>query len=195
VKEGSRKCVVEVKTPVFGTHLVEPLLAALGGALALGLTPEECARGLARLRRTGLRGEVYRLRDDIAVYDDSYNASPAAVAAVLRYGAEGARRQNRRLVAVLGGMFELGAGAREYHREAGQLASEVGVDLLVCVGDEARWYAEAFPGETIFYEGAGEAAEGLENELRGGDYVVVKGSRGVGLDRLTRKLKERLALV
>jgi UDP-N-acetylmuramoyl-tripeptide--D-alanyl-D-alanine ligase len=195
VKEGSRKCMVEVKTPVFGTHLVEPLLAALGGALALGLTPEECARGLVRLRRTGLRGEVYRLRDDIVVYDDSYNASPAAVAAVLRYGAEGARRQNRRLVAVLGGMFELGAGAREYHREAGQLAGEVGVDLLVCVGDEARWYAEAFPGETIFYEDAGEAAEGLENELRGGDYVVVKGSRGVGLDRLTRKLKERLALV
>jgi UDP-N-acetylmuramoyl-tripeptide--D-alanyl-D-alanine ligase len=195
VKEGSRKCMVAVKTPVFGTHLVEPLLAALGGALALGLTPEECARGLARLRRTGLRGEVYRLRDDIVVYDDSYNASPAAVAAVLRYGAEGARRQNRRLVAVLGGMFELGAGAREYHREAGQLAGEVGVDVLVCVGDEARWYAEAFPGETIFYEDAGEAAEGLENELRGGDYVVVKGSRGVGLDRLTRKLKERLALV
>jgi UDP-N-acetylmuramoyl-tripeptide--D-alanyl-D-alanine ligase len=195
VKDEPKKCVVEVKTPVFGTHLVEPLLAALGGALALGLSPEECARGLARLRRTGLRGEVYRLRDDIVVYDDSYNASPAAVAAVLRYGAEGARRQNRRLVAVLGGMFELGAGAREYHREAGQLAGEVGVDLLVCVGDEARWYAEAFPGETIFYEDAEEAAEGLENELRGGDYVVVKGSRGVGLDRLTRKLKERLALV
>lgn len=195
VKDGPKKRVVEVKTPVFGTHLVEPLLAALGGALALGLSPEECARGLARLRRTGLRGEVYRLRDDIVVYDDSYNASPAAVAAVLRYGAEGARRQNRRLVAVLGGMFELGSGAREYHREAGRLAGEVGVDLLVCVGDEARWYAEAFPGETIFYEDAGEAAEGLENELRGGDYVVVKGSRGVGLDRLTRKLKERLALV
>lgn len=195
VKDGPKKRVVEVKTPVFGTHLVEPLLAALGGALVLGLSPEECARGLARLRRTGLRGEVYRLRDDIVVYDDSYNASPAAVAAVLRYGAEGARRQNRRLVAVLGGMFELGAGAREYHREAGQLAGEVGVDLLVCVGDEARWYAEAFPGETIFYEDAGEAAEGLENELWGGDYVVVKGSRGVGLDRLTRKLKERLALV
>ncbi len=195
VRDGAEERVVEVKTPVFGTHLVEPLLAAIGGALALGLTPEECARGLVRLRRTGLRGEVYRLRDDILVYDDSYNASPAAVAAVLRYGAEGARRQNRRLVAVLGGMFELGAGAREYHREAGQLAGEIGVDLLVCVGDEARWYAEAFSGEVLFYEDAGEAAEGLENELRGGDYVVVKGSRGVGLDRLTRKLKERLALV
>ena len=195
VREGTKERGVEVKTPVFGTHLVEPLLAAIGGALALGLGPEECARGLTRLRRTGLRGEVYRLRDDIVVYDDSYNASPAAVAAVLRYGAEGARGQNRRLVAVLGGMFELGAGAREYHREAGCLAGEVGVDLLVCVGDEARWYAESFPGEVLLYEDAEEAAEKLERELRGGDYVVVKGSRGVGLDRLTQKLKERLALV
>jgi UDP-N-acetylmuramoyl-tripeptide--D-alanyl-D-alanine ligase len=195
VREGTKERVVEVKTPVFGTHLVEPLLAAIGGALALGLVPEECARGLTRLRRTGLRGEVYRLRDDIVVYDDSYNASPAAVAAVLRYGAEGARGQNRRLVAVLGGMFELGAGAREYHREAGCLAGEVGVDLLVCVGDEARWYAESFPGVVLLYADAEEAAEKLERELRGGDYVVVKGSRGVGLDRLTRKLKERLALV
>jgi UDP-N-acetylmuramoyl-tripeptide--D-alanyl-D-alanine ligase len=121
VREGTKERAVEVKTPVFGTHLVEPLLAAIGGALALGLGPEECARGLTRLRRTGLRGEVYRLRDDIVVYDDSYNASPAAVAAVLRYGAEGARGQNRRLVAVLGGMFELGPGRGSTTARAGCL--------------------------------------------------------------------------
>ena len=193
VKDEGR--AIEVKAPVFGTHLVEPLLAAIGGGLALGMDPEECVRGLTRLRRTGLRGEVYKLREDIIVYDDSYNASPAAVAAVLRYGAEGAQRQNRRFVAVLGGMFELGAAAREYHREAGRLAAQFGVDLLVCVGDEAGWYAEAFPGETLRYESAEAAAEGLEGVLQEGDYVVVKGSRGVGLDRLTRKLKERLALV
>ena len=185
----------EIRSPVFGTHLVEPLLAALGGALALGLALEECARGISRLRRTGLRGEVYRLRDDIVVYDDSYNASPAAIAAVLRYGAEQASRQGRRLVAVLGGMFELGAAARAYHREAGKLAEEVGVNLLVCVGDEARWYAEAFSGKTLFYEDAETAAQDLEERLQAGDYVVVKGSRGVKLDILTRKLKESLTLV
>jgi UDP-N-acetylmuramoyl-tripeptide--D-alanyl-D-alanine ligase len=195
VKEGLEEGSVEVKTPVFGTHLVQPLLAAAGGALALGLGLKACARGFQRLRRTGLRGEVYRLRDDIFVYDDSYNASPAAVAAVLRYGAEGAKTHGRRFVAVLGGMFELGAGAREYHREAGRLAGEVGVDLLVCVGDEARWYAEGYPGEAVFYQDAEEAAKALEGELRGGDYIVIKGSRGVGLDRLTQRLKERLALV
>jgi UDP-N-acetylmuramoyl-tripeptide--D-alanyl-D-alanine ligase len=186
---------VEVRSPVFGTHLVEPLLAALGGALALGLDLEEYARGISRLRRTGLRGEVYRLRDGIVVYDDSYNASPAAVAAVLRYGSEQAARQERRLVAVLGGMFELGAAARAYHREAGKLAEEVGVDLLVCVGDEARWYAEDYSGKTLLYEDAAAAADDLEHKLQSGDYVIVKGSRGVKLDILARKLKESLALV
>jgi UDP-N-acetylmuramoyl-tripeptide--D-alanyl-D-alanine ligase len=185
----------EVRSPVFGTHLVEPLLAALGGALALGLDLKEYARGATRLRRTGLRGEVFRLRDDIVVYDDSYNASPAAVAAVLRYGSEQAARQGRRLVAVLGGMFELGAAARAYHQEAGKLAEEVGVTLLVCVGDEARWYAEAYSGRTLFYEDADSAADDLEHRLQCGDYVIVKGSRGVKLDVLTRKLKESLALV
>jgi UDP-N-acetylmuramoyl-tripeptide--D-alanyl-D-alanine ligase len=174
---------------------VEPLLASLGGALTLGLDLEVAARGLARLRRTGLRGDVYRLKDDIVVYDDSYNASPAAVAAVLRYGAEQAAGQGRRLVVVLGGMFELGPCAREYHREAGKLADEVGVDLLACVGDEARWYAEAFSGRTLFYEDAATAADALRDELRSGDYLVVKGSRGVGLDTLTRRLRESLALV
>jgi UDP-N-acetylmuramoyl-tripeptide--D-alanyl-D-alanine ligase len=92
-------------------------------------------------------------------------------------------------------MFELGPCAREYHREAGKLADEVGVDLLACVGDEARWYAEAFSGRTLFYEDATTASDTLRNELRSGDYLIVKGSRGVGLDALTRKLRESLALV
>lgn len=184
----------EVRSPVFGTHLVQPLLAAIGGALALGVDLENAARGVARLKRTGMRGEVYRLRDDILVYDDSYNASPAATAAVLRYGAEGARG-GRRLVTALGGMFELGPGAREYHREIGELAEELGVDLLVCVGDEARWYAETFSGETLFFPDANTAADELGALLRAGDYVIVKGSRGVKLDTLTRRLRENLALV
>lgn len=185
----------EVRVPIFGTHLIEPLLAAFGGALCLGATLEECARGVSRIKRTGMRGDVYRLRDGIVVYDDSYNASPKAMEAVLRYGADQAKRQGKRFVAVLGGMFELGAEARAYHRQTGEVAEEVGVDLLIGVGDEARWYAESFSGDTALYEDAMSAAEGIQEALRGGEYVVVKGSRGVGLDLLTSRLKEKLTLV
>lgn len=191
VRHGDETAAVE--SPVFGTHLVAPLLAAFGGALALGVGLEDCAAGVSRLKRTGLRGELYRLRDGIVVYDDSYNASPVANEAVLRYGAEQAKEG--RLVAVLGGMFELGAGAREYHREIGALAGELGVELLVCVGDEARWYAEGFDGEAVFYEDAVSAGDGLKSRLEGGDYVIIKGSRGVGLDVVSRKLREELDLV
>lgn len=193
VHHGEREARVE--SPVFGSHLVEPLLAAFGGALALGLDLEDCARGVKRLKRTGLRGEVHRLRDGIVVYDDSYNASPVANEAVLRHGAEEIRASGGRLVAVLGGMFELGVGAREYHREIGALATELGVGLLVCVGDEARWYAESFGGETVLYADAEAAGEGLKGYLEVGDYVVVKGSRGVGLESVSRRLREELAVV
>jgi len=185
----------QARAPVFGTHLVEPLLAATGGAVALGMDLEDAARGLARLKRSGMRGDVYRLRDDVLVYDDSYNAaSPPSMAAVLRYAAQAARSQNRRLVVVLGGMFELGPGARAYHREIGEIANGLGVGLLACVGDEARWYAETFSGEALHYPDAGSAI-GICKHLRPGDYLIVKGSRGVGLDTLTRQLKESLALV
>ncbi len=66
--------------------------------------------------------------------------------------------------------------------------------MLVCVGDEARWYAETFSGKTVHYPDAGSAA-GIREHLRPGDYLIVKGSRGVGLDTLTRQLRESLALV
>jgi UDP-N-acetylmuramoyl-tripeptide--D-alanyl-D-alanine ligase len=92
-------------------------------------------------------------------------------------------------------MFELGPAARAYHQEAGRLAEEAGVNLLVCVGDEARWYAEAFSGKTLFYKDAEAAAADLGERLEARDYVVVKGSRGVGLDALTHKLKESLTHV
>ncbi|WP_119068171.1 UDP-N-acetylmuramoyl-tripeptide--D-alanyl-D-alanine ligase [Rubrobacter indicoceani] len=185
----------EVLAPVFGTHLIQPLLAAIGGGLALGLSLEECAAGAARIKRTGLRGELFSLRGDITVYDDSYNASPAAMSAVLKYGAGQAAQQERRFVAILGGMFELGSSTRAYHQEIGDVAATSGVDLLVCVGEEARWYAETFPGESVAYPDAETAAEELPGLLKPNDYVVVKGSRGIGLDRVTLTLKESLPLV
>lgn len=186
---------VEVRSPVFGTHLVQPLLAAIGGGLALGLSLEECASGVGRIKRTGLRGEIFKLRDGITLYDDSYNASPAAMSAVLRYGAGQAAQREGRLVAVLGSMFELGPQTRAYHHEVGDTAAETGVDLLVCVGEEARWYAESFTGEHLHYPDADSAADGVAAALKPGDYVVIKGSRGVGLETLTRKLRESLPIV
>jgi UDP-N-acetylmuramoyl-tripeptide--D-alanyl-D-alanine ligase len=155
------------RAPVFGTHLVEPLLAATGGAVALGMDLEDAARGLARLKRTGMRGDVYRLRDDVLVYDDSYNAaSPPSMAAVLRYAAGAAGRQGRRLVGRARWDVRARAGREGLPPRDRRARRRAGGGLLACVGDEARWYAETFSGKTVHYPDAGSAAGSASTSAR-----------------------------
>jgi UDP-N-acetylmuramoyl-tripeptide--D-alanyl-D-alanine ligase len=104
-------------------------------------------------------------------------------------GGAGAPAPARRL-AVLGDMLELGAEAGPaLHREVGAYASARGVELLVTVGPQAAAIAGAFAGETHSVPDAEAAGELLEGLLRDGDMVLVKGSRGVGLERVAQILQ------
>jgi UDP-N-acetylmuramyl pentapeptide synthase len=89
-----------------------------------------------------------------------------------------------RRVAVLGDMLELGPQAPQFHREIGQHASARGVDVLVTVGTMGAQTRSAFTGEAHSVADAAAAAELLRGLLRAGDMVLVKGSRGVGLERV-----------
>jgi UDP-N-acetylmuramoyl-tripeptide--D-alanyl-D-alanine ligase len=115
------------------------------------------------------------------VVNDCYNANPMSMRAALEHLA--ASPAERR-IAVLGAMAELGPGAAGYHREVGRRAAELGIDLLVTVGEEALPYAERFDGETRVVGTPEEAGALLEELARPGDRVLVKGSRSVGLERV-----------
>ncbi len=152
-------------------------LAAVAAALAVGVLPS----GRMEAPTGELRGELVPLPDGAVVINDCYNASPLSVRAALdelaAYDAGGGRR-----VAVLGDMLELGAEEAALHREVGSLASAAGVELLVTVGPRAVAMLDTFDGEGYAVADAGEAAA-LTAELVGpGDVVLVKGSRGVGLE-------------
>ena len=120
--------------------------------------------------------------------DDTYNASPVSVAAALEFLAETPAADGARY-AVLGDMLELGPDEERLHREIGARAAEV-VDALVAVGPRGRWIAEAATAAGLprvaLASDAEEAIEVVEREMapRVGDVVLVKGSRGVELDRL-----------
>jgi len=136
------------------------------------------------------RGRVIAIADDISLVDDSYNSSPLAVRRLL----ELLGRAPGRRVAVLGEMYELGALAEKAHRGAGREAATA-CDLLIAVGGaDAELIAEGAreagqPNEsTYLVEDADHAAELLRRLLRSGDVVLVKGSRGVGLDRTVAAL-------
>jgi len=164
-------------------HNLANLLAAVAAARALGVTPE----GELRVRFSALRGERIALPGGIVLVNDCYNANPMSMRAAIEDLTETA---TARRVAVLGDMLELGREAGPgLHREVGAYASMHGVDLLVTVGPLAAEMAAAFSGEAHRVPDAQAAGELLGGLLREGDTVLVKGSRGVGLERVAQLLQ------
>jgi UDP-N-acetylmuramyl pentapeptide synthase len=142
------------------------------------------------VRFSSLRGEVLELPGGIVVVNDCYNANPVSMRAALEHLAAVAdRRGAQRVVAVLGDMRELGPAAAGFHREAGAQAAAAGVELLVAVGDHARDYLRGFGGPGEQAPDAESAAALAARLVRTGDVVLVKASRGVGLERVTAELQ------
>ena len=163
-------------------HLRGNALAALAAARAVGVEPE----GPVEVEISGLRGERIVLEGEIVVIDDCYNASPMSMRAALADHAESA---TGRRVAVLGDMYELGPDERRFHAELGADARHAGVDVLVTVGELARAAGPAWGGEDlVVLDSAAEAAERLPGIVEPGDTVLVKGSRGVGLEVVAQAL-------
>ena len=177
-----------------GRHNVSNALAAAAVGLALGLGIEDIARGLAAARPVGGRG-VWKRAGDVAILDDTYNASPASVRAALDTLA--ARRGTRRAIVVLGDMLELGALSDEAHREVGRAIAALPADELVGVGRAAALAVEAARaaglGEAHHTATFEEAVTRLLKRLAPGDVVLVKGSRGMRMERVVDALVARLA--
>ncbi len=164
------------------SHNLRNLLAAVAAARALGVTPA----GRLEVELSPLRGEHIALADGITVINDCYNANPTSMRAALD---DLAATATGRRVAVLGDMLELGAEAPRWHREIAAHARACGVELLVAVGPLAAEMGKG-EGEGVLYPvpDAEAAAALLPQVLRAGDCVLVKGSRGVGLEVLAERL-------
>jgi UDP-N-acetylmuramoyl-tripeptide--D-alanyl-D-alanine ligase len=168
---------IELELAYDQPHNLTNTLAAVGAALALGVRPE----GRVDPRFARLRGEVVELATGVTVVNDCYNANPMSMRAALEHLA--AARATRR-IAVLGGMGELGSEAERYHREVGELAAELGVNALVTVGELALPIAHGFDGSAYPVATPEEAGALLDELAEPGDWVLIKGSRSVGLERV-----------
>lgn len=177
-----------ISLPVPGPHAVANLLAAAAAARALGVSLEKMAGRAALLKTAGNRGSVKQLGDDIVLIDDSYNSNPRA----LRSAVETlALAGDRRLVACVGDMLELGPDGPSLHREAGAFIGSR-VNLLIGVGPLAR---EIVAGASSLADDAKRAfatstdlAAEIATLVRPHDAVLVKGSRGVRMERVVDAL-------
>ena len=172
----------EVQLKLLGRHNVLNALAAIAVGLRSGMTLEECAAEIGKLRAGDKRGEVIHFRGATLI-NDCYNSNPRALDAMV--DALMAMSGERRVV-VAGEMLELGSEAEALHAACGRRMAERGVDVVLGVrGDAEALAAAAFAGgvEAAFVAGAAEAGAWLWKNVRAGDVVLLKGSRGVGLEK------------
>ena len=177
-----------------GRHLVPHALAAIAVAEHFAVPFDEVEAALAAGSHAAHRMQVLDAASGARLVDDTYNASPVSVAGALDFLAETPVAPGRRRLAVLGDMLELGPDEERLHREVGAHAAR-STDGIVAVGERGRWIADAARSagarRVATALDADDAAAVLERELAPGvgDLVLLKASRGIGLDRTVELLR------
>ncbi len=184
-----------LELPLPGRHNAANAAAAVAVAWAAGVPPE-AASALADVQPVGRRMAILR-RGDVVLLDDCYNANPHSTAASLQTLVDA--RGEGRAIAVLGDMLELGEAAASLHEEVGHKAAALGVDRLMATGPLSRHTVDGARAagmsaeRATWFDGAEALVGRLAAELRPGDCVLIKGSRGARMERVTEGLEERLA--
>jgi UDP-N-acetylmuramoyl-tripeptide--D-alanyl-D-alanine ligase len=181
---------VEIATPLVGVHNAANAAAAAAATLALGFSDREIAEGLRAARAVGRRLRIEQLPSGVTLVDDCYNANPASMTAALATLADLAAGGGR-AVAVLGDMLELGPEEGSAHARLGEEAAKVAA-LYAAFGPRSRGGAEAARAagapEVFHAEEMADLVRWVQERLRPGDVVLVKGSRGMRLERLVEAL-------
>jgi UDP-N-acetylmuramoyl-tripeptide--D-alanyl-D-alanine ligase len=175
-----------------GRHNLENLIAAIATARAIGVSWDGITRGVANVKPATHRGVVHQFQG-ATIYDDTYNSNPYAVASALQLLRQA---EAKRRIAVIGDMLELGERELDYHRETGAAIPKE-VDVVIGVGQRAKSLLEGArdagfaPDRLHHFDNAQSAGEFLRGFIREGDLVLLKASRGVGLDRAVAMLEEK----
>lgn len=180
IVSGARRIGVEI--PAFGRHMVYAALAGTAVGMALGLTDEEIQAGVAAYETVGRRAAVTDT-GCLTLIDDCYNANPDSC----RSGVDSLLQLPGRPVCIFGDMLELGEEAPAMHADIGRYARENGVALVLCCGPLSAETAKAANG--IHYVNREALIADLPNQLRRGDAVLVKASRGMRFEQISEALK------
>ncbi len=190
---------VRLELPLVGRHNVSNALGALAAASIWGVGVAEASQVFPQLVPAAMRGEVLRFEEGFAVINDCYNSNPVALNVMIDLLTATPGFERRILVA--GEMLELGKTAPDLHRAAGRRAAALGhMDWIIGVqGDAAQVVAGATEAghpavRAKFFSDAAAAAEFLADLVSPGDLLLVKGSRGVKMERIVEALKNRHAL-
>ena len=183
--------ITSAELPLLGNHNVSNALAGIAVALEAGVTPSEAAASLASLKAPDKRGQVLQI-NGATIINDCYNSNPKALEAMVDVVASSPAK--RRIV-VAGEMLELGPAAPELHRQSGNHIAQRKIDILLGVRGAASFIVEGAAAGGVFAKFVPEpelVGDWLAENLKSGDVVLLKASRGVKLERALERLNERL---
>ena len=164
---------------------------AVAAAVSCGITMAEAASGLLKLAITDKRLSI-KGKNGMKIIDDTYNASPDSMKAAIDVltATKGFRK-----IAILADMLELGENSPEFHAEVGRYAADSSVDLLIAVGTRAKQIAAAAKGilgdgKVRYYETKELLIDDIGSMISSGDVILLKGSRGMAMDQVVKKIME-----
>lgn len=182
-----------VNVPVSGKHFVYNSLCAIAIGNLLGISPENIIKGIETFSLTKNRMEVVKVKDNVTVINDAYNASYDSMKPAIEYLKE---LPAKRKIAVLGDMFELGEFSEEIHRKVGIEVVTHKIDILVTVGKLAKYIAEEakylrMPEKNIIsLETTEEASEYLNKILQKDDAVLLKAAHGMRFSEILKSISK-----
>ena len=179
--------------PLPGDHNARNLLGAVAVAHLVGLSPAEMQEGLATFKGPDGRSEVRKGPKGVTVLCDYYNASPASMAAALQTAAAIARKSKGRVIACLADMLELGTLEEAYHRGLADPIVAQGTAKVLCTGPRMSWLvaelkARGFPSLATHFETPQQLAEAVLADFTPSDVLLIKGSRGMAMERVWQVL-------
>ncbi|MCQ2456063.1 MAG: UDP-N-acetylmuramoyl-tripeptide--D-alanyl-D-alanine ligase [Clostridia bacterium] len=194
------KAITNVEIPIIGRHNVYNALTAYAVGTMLGLQEEDIRRGLLSFEGEAMRQRIYDV-GSLTVIDDCYNASPESMRAAIDVLVGTAAKRNKRPIALIGDMLELGDYSRLLHDQIGQYAAQANVAKLFCYGLMSDVVAEAaikkgIRAENVFVcldtRDPQTIADMICDAALPGDVLLVKASRGVHAERVIECLKKKI---
>lgn len=179
-----------VKIPFLGEQIFYNVLSGVALAAEFGLSATEAEQAFKNMKITGMRMEKRLAPNGVYLINDAYNASPASLANALQ--TVKSLEVPGRKFAVLGDMLELGERSLEGHRECGELAAQSGISTLLCFGEKALEICRAAKAagleNSFSFADKGKIVEYLQQNLKPGDLLLLKASRRLALETVSRDL-------
>jgi UDP-N-acetylmuramoyl-tripeptide--D-alanyl-D-alanine ligase len=185
---------MEIHLRLLGRHFIPNALSAIAVACLFGVEVKQVKEALENFKSIPMRMEIVPLKGGKTLINDAYNANPHSMELALETLVEA--KGEGRAIAVLGDMLELGNFTKEAHEQLGEKVSELSIDFLLALGEEAPIVVESairhgFPLERVrVVESHSEAISILKQMIQNGDWILVKGSRRMAMEKIVEGLTE-----